>query len=80
MILFALVFVMLAVYISAGFLVGLLSLPMLGMLLIGVVSLIAFVRYEGSIPYLLIISPYSGYGPLPSARQMPSSMRSQGER
>ncbi len=54
MLLFTLAFVMLAVYISAGFLFGLLSLPMLATLLIGIVSLVAFIRYEGSIVHPLI--------------------------
>jgi EmrB/QacA subfamily drug resistance transporter len=54
MLLFTVAFVTLAIYISAGFLIGLLSVPMLATLVIGVVSLLAFIRYEGSIPHPLI--------------------------
>lgn len=54
MILFAIAFVSLTVYGSAGFLFGLLSVPMLLVLLTGLVSLAMFIRHEKKTPYPLI--------------------------
>jgi EmrB/QacA subfamily drug resistance transporter len=54
MILFAIAFVTLTVYGSAGFLFGLFSIPMLITLAVGLVSLAAFIRQEKTTPYPLI--------------------------
>ena len=54
MVLFAVAFVALAVYGSAGILVGLLSLPMLATLAIGITSLAGFFSHERSARYPLI--------------------------
>ena len=54
MLLFAVAFVTLTVYGSAGFLVGLFSIPMLLVLAIGLFSFGAFIRHEKSTPHPLI--------------------------
>jgi EmrB/QacA subfamily drug resistance transporter len=69
MLFFAVAFITLTVYGSAGFLFGLLSPPMLLLLVIGLVSLAAFLRHEKATPHPLIdLSMFSikafGYGQL----------------
>jgi EmrB/QacA subfamily drug resistance transporter len=54
MILFAVAFITLTVYASAGFLFGLFSLPMLLTLAAGLCSLIIFIRHEKTTPHPLI--------------------------
>jgi EmrB/QacA subfamily drug resistance transporter len=54
MVLFAVAFITLTVYGSAGFLFGLFSLPMLLMLAIGIVSLRVFIRREKTTPFPLV--------------------------
>ena len=54
MVLFSVAFVTLTVYGSAGFLVGLFSVPMLLVLAAGLVSLGAFIRHEKKTPHPLI--------------------------
>ncbi len=54
MILFAVAFITLTVYGSAGFLFGLFSAPMLLTLVAGLVSLIIFIRHEKTTPHPLI--------------------------
>jgi len=54
MLLFTVAFVALTVYLSVGLIFGLLSLPMLAMLAVGVVSLAAFIRRERTTPNPLV--------------------------
>lgn len=57
MILFAIAFVAITVYGSAGILAGFLSLPMLATLAIGIISLAGFFSHERKTPYPLIDLP-----------------------
>ncbi len=54
LVLFAVSFLSLMIYLSAGFLFGLLSLPMLGLLAAGLLALYAFVRHENRSRFPLI--------------------------
>lgn len=54
MLLFTVAFVTLTVYLSIGFLFGLLSVPMLVVLAVAIISLAAFIRRELTIPHPLI--------------------------